>query len=155
MKRKLLIGLCALWLALMPAAAAAGSWTELWNVKGIPSTYYSRVHQWDSRTNYYAQYYAVDPDLIRRIIYVESRGYQYARGASGECGLMQIMPFWFKSGEYCYNSWTNIGRGTYILRYLKNYRGTWYKAVAAYNGGVRYGTITSRGWYYLSLIFNL
>jgi LysM repeat protein len=137
------------------APPVTGSWVELPNVKPIPSTYFNAVHQWDQMTNYYAQQYRVDPDLIRRIMYVESKGYQYAKNASGATGLMQVMSFWFKAGENPYDPWTNIGRGTYILRYGYDRWGTWDKAVAAYLGGItRTGTITSSGLYYLGLVFN-
>jgi len=137
------------------ASPITGNWVELPSVKPIPSTYYTAVHRWDQLTNYYAQYYRVDPDLIRRIMYIESKGYQYARNArSGAAGLMQVMPFWFKAGESPYDPATNIGRGTYILRNGYNRWGTWDKAVAAYLGGItRYGTITSSGQYYLGLVF--
>ncbi len=137
-----------------PVTSPLGGWVELSNVRPIPSTYYNAIHQWDQVTDYYARYYHVDPDLIRRVMFVESKGYQYAKSGSGAMGLMQVMPFWFKAGENPYNPWTNVGRGTYILRYGFNRWGNWEKACAAYLGGITStGTITSAGSYYLSLIF--
>jgi hypothetical protein len=132
------------------------TWAELSTVRPIPSAYYDAIHRWDQMTNYYASYYKVDPDLIRRIMYVESKGYQYARSSAGAMGLMQVMPFWFKVGENPYDPWTNIGRGTYVLRSGYNRWGTWTKAAAAYLGGITStGTITTSGWYYVGLVFYL
>ncbi len=137
-----------------PLTSPTGGWVELSNVRPIPSTYYNAVHNWDQMTNYYARYYHLDPDLIRRIMYVESKGYQYAKSGAGAMGLMQVMPFWFKAGENPYDPWTNIGRGSYVLRSGFNRWGNWDRAVASYLGGITStGTITSSGYYYLSLIF--
>jgi soluble lytic murein transglycosylase-like protein len=135
--------------------AATGSWVELPNVRPIPSTYYAAVHQWDSIVNYYAMYYHVDPDLIRRIIYVESKGYQYAYVAStGVKGLMQVTPSWFKAGENPYDPSTNIGRGTYILRRGYDTYHTWFLAVTWYCYGPlgRYGG--SVPTFYAGLIYS-
>ncbi len=116
-------------------------WDDL-AVQGIPSEGYWQIHQWDDRTRYYAKYYHVDPDLIRRITWIESRGYQWARSPAGAIGLMQVMPGWFKPGENPWNSWTNIGRGTYVLRANHDSYQSWYKAVSAYFYGPleRFGT---------------
>jgi soluble lytic murein transglycosylase-like protein len=136
------------------ATPPPANWLEVSTVKPIPSTHYDAIHQWDQMTNYYASYYKVDPDLIRRVMYVESRGSQYAKSSSGALGLMQVMPFWFKAGEDPYNAWTNVGRGVYILRWSYDRWGTWEKACAGYLGGITStGTITSSGAYYVSLIF--
>jgi soluble lytic murein transglycosylase-like protein len=132
-----------------------GSVVELPNVRPIPSAYYAAVHQWDPITNYWASYYRVDPDLIRRIIYVESKGYQYAYVAStGVKGLMQITPSWFKAGENPYDPRTNIGRGTYILRLGFDTYHTWFLAVTWYCYGPlgRYGGNVPT--FYAGLIFS-
>lgn len=131
-----------------------GSWVELPNVRPIPSGSYAAVHQWDPMVNYWSNYYHVDPDLIRRIIYTESRGYQYAYVAStGVKGLMQITPSWFKAGENPYDPWTNIGKGAYILRRGYDAYHTWFKAVSFYCYGPlgRYSSIPT---FYASLIFS-
>ena len=127
-------------------------WDDL-AVQGIPAEGYTLVHRWDDRTSYYARYYHVDPDLIRRIMWVESRGYQWARSSSGAIGLMQVMPGWFKPGENPWNSWANIGKGAYILRANFDYYHSWYKAVAAYCHGplARFGANIPTT--YTSLIF--
>jgi soluble lytic murein transglycosylase-like protein len=66
---------------------------------------------------------------------------------------MQVMPFWFKAGEDPYDPYTNIGRGTYVLRSGYNRWGTWEKGLAAYFGGITStGTITTSGLYYVSLV---
>jgi len=127
-------------------------WDDL-AVQGIPAEGYAAVHRWDDRTTYFAKYYHVDPDLIRRIIWVESRGYQWARSSAGAIGLMQVMPFWFKPGENPWSSSTNIGKGTYILRANYDYYHSWYKAVASYCHGslARFGSRIPT--VYTSLIF--
>ena len=131
---------------------STGPWVELPNVRPIPSAYYAAVHRWDPIVNHYAQVYRVDPDLIRRIIYVESKGYQYAYVAStGVKGLMQITPMWFKAGENPYDPSTNIGRGTYILRRGYDAYHTWFKAVSYYCYGPLRSTISTR---YADLIFS-
>jgi len=131
----------------------SASSVELSTVRSLPINYSDAVHRWDEMTNYYANYYHVDPDLLRRIMYVESKGYQYARSGAGAMGLMQVMPFWFKAGEDPYNAWTNVGRGTYVLRSGYNRFGSWEKAIASYLGGITStGAITSSGYYYLSLV---
>ncbi len=109
---------------------SSGGWVELPNVRPIPSTYYAAVHRWDSIVNHFAGVYKIDPDLIRRIIYVESKGYQYAYVAStGVKGLMQITPMWFQAGENPYDPYTNIGKGSYILRRGYDAYHTWFLAV--------------------------
>jgi soluble lytic murein transglycosylase-like protein len=121
---------------------SSGGWVELPNVRPIPSTYYNAVHRWDSIVNHFAGVYRIDPDLIRRIIYVESKGYQYAYvGSTGVKGLMQIAPVWFKSGENPYDPYTNIGKGAYILRRGYDAYHTWFLAVTYYCYGPlgRYG----------------
>jgi soluble lytic murein transglycosylase-like protein len=133
----------------------SGSWVELPNVRPIPSTYYNAVHQWDPIVNHFAKVYGIDPDLIRRIIYVESKGYQYAYVAStGVKGLMQITPSWFKAGEDPYDPWTNIGKGAYILRAGYNTYHTWFLAVTWYCYGPlgRYGGNVPT--FYAGLIFS-
>lgn len=130
--------------------------TVPWNnlvVQGIPAEDYARVHRWDDRTIYFAKHYHVDPDLIRRVMWVESRGYQWARSSAGAIGLMQVMPAWFKPGENPWNSWTNIGKGVYILRANFDYYHSWYNAVAAYCHGplARFGTRIPTT--YTSLVF--
>jgi soluble lytic murein transglycosylase-like protein len=135
--------------------AVKGNWQELPHVKGIPSAYYNAVHRWDSITNYYAKYYQVDPDLIRRIIYIESKGHPNAyRWETGVKGLMQVAPVWFKKGENPYDPRTNIGRGTYILRRGFNTYKTWFKAVTYYCYGAPLGRFGSKlPTFYASLIF--
>ena len=129
-------------------------WTDLPNVRPIPAGSYAKVHSWDQITNYYAKYYHVDPDLIRRVIFVESLGNQYARSSSGTMGLMQLKPGWFTPGQDPYNPWTNIRKGTWILRYGFDYYHTWFKAVSWYCYGdlKRFGA--SIPTYYASLIFS-
>ncbi len=103
-------------------------------VLGIPDESYSRIHQWDGYTNYWSLYYGVPEDLIRRVMWLESRGYHWATSPAGAMGLMQVMPFWFYDYEDPYDPNTNIMTGAYVL--WVNYRnyGTWWKATQAYFG---------------------
>jgi hypothetical protein len=48
---------------------------------------------------------------------------------------MQVMPLWFSAGENPWNSWANIGKGTYILRVGYNTYKSWRSAVAWYFHG--------------------
>jgi len=47
---------------------------------------------WDTYVKHYSSQYGVDPDLIRAIIYAESKGDPYSISKNGALGLMQIMP---------------------------------------------------------------
>jgi soluble lytic murein transglycosylase-like protein len=137
------------------ASSSAGGWVELPNVRAIPAASYAKIHQWDPMVNKWAAYYKVDPDLIRRIIYVESRGNPNDYVAStGVKGLMQVAPMWFKAGENPYDPYTNIGRGTYILRRGYDAYHNWFKAVSYYCYGPigRYGANIPT--FYAGLVFS-
>ncbi len=114
------------------------------NVQGIPAYSWDNVHRWDSLTNYWANYYKVPADLIRRVMWFESRGYSWATSPAGAMGLMQVMPYWFYDWEDPYDPSTNIMTGAYVLRTNYKAYGSWWNAVGAYFGwGIDYwGTST-------------
>jgi hypothetical protein len=64
---------------------------------------------------------AIDPNVTKAIIQIESSGNQFAIGKShGEHGLMQIRPqFVVETKQQLFNSCTNVMVGTRILGQLK------------------------------------
>ncbi len=95
----------------------------------------------------------VPEGLIARVLWIESKGQQYALSPAGARGLMQVMPFWFKPGESMYDAHTNVEKGAYVLRTNYDRYGTWRRAAMAYLGlwGADYwGTTAAK---YVQLIF--
>ncbi len=123
------------------------------DVYEIPTSDVMRVHQWDWEILQADYTYNVPQVLIRRVMWVESRGYQFATSPAGARGLMQVMPFWFNRGESYYDPLTNIKKGAYVLRTNYNRYGTWTKAAMAYFGlyGSDYWGTTASS--YVRLIF--
>ena len=91
-----------------------------------------------------AQRYAIDPDLIRGVIWVESRFQQRAKSPAGARGLMQLMPQtatglaqqlqWARPNPY--DPEFNITAGSFYLHsLLARYHGDETLALAAYNAG--------------------
>lgn len=78
----------------------------------------------------------VDPDIIFKIIQVESTYNQKAKGGSA-IGLMQIIPYWHKDkikGRSLYNVDTNVEVGVKIYKeYLGRSNGNIRKALWRYN----------------------
>jgi soluble lytic murein transglycosylase len=94
--------------------------------------------------------YEIDPDLVRAVIWRESRFDPGARGKSGELGLMQLQELsaqeWADAErlahfehEHCLDPRTNTLAGTFYLRkLLRRYQGTDNPlpyALADYNAG--------------------
>ena len=50
------------------------------------------LRPWEPYIKRYSVRYGIDPDLVRAIIYTESRGNPYSISNDGALGLMQIMP---------------------------------------------------------------
>jgi len=80
--------------------------------------------------------------LLSRMAYQESRYDSHAQGASGEIGIMQIIPKWHP-GINPANPIASIHYVGQLMRQYYNRFGTWEKALAAYNWGptalTRYG----------------
>jgi soluble lytic murein transglycosylase-like protein len=87
-----------------------------------------------------AEKWAIDPDLLRAVIWVESRCNRRALSAKGARGLMQLMPA--TARQYgvtdAFDARTNIWAGAGYLRDLLTYfSGNLELALAAYNAGPR------------------
>ena len=57
-----------------------------------PKQIVQSIYSWDPYILRYSEQYSVDPDLVRAIIYAESKGDPYSVSKDGAMGLMQIMP---------------------------------------------------------------
>lgn len=91
--------------------------------------------------NLYSKERNISENILLSIMYHESRFKQKARGADGEIGLMQLMPFWKKT-KLCRNLDIersindNIDCGTRILYlYLDLFEGNIEHSITAYNRG--------------------
>lgn len=91
-----------------------------------------------------SQRFDVDADLVRAVIWVESRFQSRAKSPAGARGLMQLMPAtasglaqqlrWTRANPY--DPEFNITAGTYYLHaLLERYHGDTMLALAAYNAG--------------------
>lgn len=93
-----------------------------------------------------AQKYGIDENLIKAIIKKESSFNPNAVSSAGAKGLMQIMPFNFKSLGITdpFNIEQNIEAGTKLLKqYLDKFDGNVEMGLMAYNAGP--GTMRKRG----------
>lgn len=93
----------------------------------------------DSLIQKYSLIEKLDPNLVRSIIYRESRFNPNVKSNKGAVGLMQVLPstasFVGASGNL-YDPETNIKAGTRYLSYLSNlFNGNLVKIIAAYNAG--------------------
>jgi hypothetical protein len=94
-------------------------------------TYYKAIK--DASTKY-----ALDPNLIAAIIYVESRGNVLAVSQKGAKGLMQLTPSIYKQYNVVdpFDIEQNIFSGTaYLASLLQRFDGNLEQALAAYNCG--------------------
>jgi soluble lytic murein transglycosylase-like protein len=86
--------------------------------------------------------YGIPRIFARAVAWIESRGDQYARGTSGELGVMQLMPQTAQGlGVDASNLHENIEGGVRLLSQLMKRYGE-SGGLAAYNGGPRFGTKT-------------
>jgi soluble lytic murein transglycosylase-like protein len=88
-----------------------------------------------------AMEYDVDPNLILKVIKVESRFNPKARGSSGSIGLMQIIPKYHKrriKGRSLINPQVNIDVGTsFLAEKLEDCGGNARCALMKYNASYR------------------
>jgi hypothetical protein len=102
---------------------------------------WTNQNAWDSIVAAKAAQWRVPPALIKGVIGVES-GYVQQPGASGERGLMQIMPATARGLGFegpldmLYDADLNIGLGARLLsENFRQARGKWDAAISAYNAG--------------------
>jgi soluble lytic murein transglycosylase-like protein len=87
-----------------------------------------------------ADKWSIDPDLLRAVIWVESRCNRRAQSAKGAQGLMQLMPGTARlyGVTDVFDARTNIWAGAGYLRdLLTTFSGNLELALAAYNAGPR------------------
>jgi soluble lytic murein transglycosylase-like protein len=88
----------------------------------------------------YSVQYEIDPNLIFRLIKVESTFNRKARSKADGQGLMQVVPKWHREklkGKNLYTVKDNIEVGTKILRQYKDQYPSINRALRAYNGSHR------------------
>lgn len=88
----------------------------------------------------YSFKYDLPENIVLSIMYIESRFKVNARGADGDTGLMQVMPFWTRRdlcrGYNLKDPEQNIKCGTQILRfYIDEFNNSIILGVTAYNRG--------------------
>ena len=100
-----------------------------------------------------AKKYGLDPQLVRSVIFQESRFDPFTRGKHGEYGLMQVLPSgsvtdWARvnrrpvpTGDQLTNPELNLEIGCWFLaravKRYENYRHKTALALAMYNAGIR------------------
>ncbi|HYG23326.1 MAG TPA: lytic transglycosylase domain-containing protein [Verrucomicrobiae bacterium] len=115
----------------------------LWRKESVEMRFYPEIQAAAKR-------YAVDPSLVKAVIWRESKFQPHVRGGAGELGLMQIQEVaaqeWADAErdrtfehEHCLNPATNVLAGTfYLSKRLKRYAHTDNPipyALADYNAG--------------------
>lgn len=120
------------------------------------------VTRWDDLIRSISNEFSVNPNYVKAIMMIESRGNPNAISPVGACGLMQVMPF--NSNGECLvgtdKAEANIRAGVQYIKQLLNNtcptsaklrsgktvsceplltncsRGSWHYVIAAYNGGL-------------------
>jgi len=85
-----------LWIVLpaaigIAAVVAAGTFWQL-RVLLNPKNWFVDEHRYDAEISVAAKRHGLDPELVRALIYQESRFKANRRGSHGEIGLMQVLP---------------------------------------------------------------
>ena len=114
-----------------PAAALIG-------VPGLLGTdAFSRVRRYDRLIERHSELHALDADLVRALIYVESGGDPRAVSRAGAAGLMQLMPATASELGLAdrFDPEQNIASGTRYLRTLLDRFHSTEVALWAYNAG--------------------
>ncbi len=101
------------------------------------------VRQWKELVEEASLDYHVPENWIWAIMWAESRGDPKATSNKGAMGLMQVMPFHFKSGEEPYDPKTNIRAGVRYLQTIRGKVGDLVRGASMYNAG---GPWTNESW---------
>lgn len=144
-------------IAVAAAAAMIAMAVALCNL-GTLRDMFSGDRDYDAEIAVAAGKHGLDPDLVRALIYQESRFRAHKRGKKGEIGLMQVLPSgaaaeWARvnkrrrpSSPALYNVELNLEIGCWYLarakKRWKNYRCGTELALAEYNAG----TSRAREW---------
>ena len=122
--------------------------TSVSNISYTPKLTAKHKNKYSDYINNASKKYGVDSDLIRAMIFVESRFNAKAVSPKGARGLMQLMPATAKElgVSDSFDPASNIDGGTrYISQMLKQNNGDISLALAAYNAGQgavnKYGAI--------------
>ncbi|MFV9180552.1 lytic transglycosylase domain-containing protein [Serratia marcescens] len=92
-----------------------------------------------------AKKYDLDPKLLKAVTGAESSWNTRAVSKAGAQGLMQVMPFNFKTGENPYNPRDNIMAGARVMKWAKNQAGGDVEEMLRwYNGGKNRGSKENR-----------
>ncbi|HFV9294920.1 TPA: lytic transglycosylase domain-containing protein [Serratia fonticola] len=92
-----------------------------------------------------ADKYGLDPRLLKAVTGAESDWNPKAVSKAGAMGLMQVMPFNFKTGEDPYNPRDNIMAGARVMKWAKNQAGGDVEEMLRwYNGGKNRGSKENR-----------
>jgi hypothetical protein len=87
--------------------------------------------------------YRVPESWMWAIMWAESRGDPKAKSPAGAIGLMQVMPYHFKSGEEPFDPRTNIRAGARYLQTIRAKVSDLVQAASMYNAG---GPWTNETW---------
>jgi soluble lytic murein transglycosylase-like protein len=98
---------------------------------------FSRVRRYDRLIERHSELHALDADLVRALIYVESGGDPLAISRAGAAGLMQLMPATASDLGLAdrFDPEQNIASGTRYLRTLLDRFHSTEVALWAYNAG--------------------
>lgn len=116
-------------------------WTpDIWDIqtkKYQPIEITKSVRRWKKLATPIAKKYGIDPELVLRVIQVESGGNPNAVSKTGAIGLMQLMPATARSlgVKNPKNPRENIAGGVRYLRRMLDLFGEMKLALAAYNAG--------------------
>ena len=106
--------------------AAYGVWHGLSALR----KYTASSHTYDSLILEISERHGIDPCLVKAVIWRETGFRPYARGSSGEIGLMQIMPDKAVADWARKNNRSNPPKGSLYTPRLNIEIGTWYLARA-------------------------
>ena len=118
--------LILLLVSVLALLAAYGAWKGLVSIR----KYTAASHAYDSLILEISERHGVDPSLVKAVIWRESGFRPYARGTSGEIGLMQIMSDKAVSDWARRHKRPDPPKGSLFTPRLNIEIGTWYLARA-------------------------